>query len=304
MSQEGQSKKVCAVLLASYNGEQYLEQQLSSIKAQIGWDSVIYYSDDGSDDNTLSILRDFNCVDLNEKVVKFGGSAANFLSAICKYKVKDNEQYIFLSDQDDIWFPNKMSSAIKEMKTNGCSAYSGSFVQFNQKKVTFSYVNKSFTQNSIDYMFRSPGPGFTFGFSKQAFQKIQSLIVQDISKFENVRWHDWLIYTLARNEQIKWYIDPLPYTLYRLHDRNDTGQPTSINMLLSRLRFVISGKFGEQVRIMASISNSCEVSLSLQRMNFRDRVFLISSIPKMRSKFFDRLALLIWIIFERKSNVD
>jgi rhamnosyltransferase len=297
-------KRNCAVILASHNGEAYLSQQLSSIKEQTGVNTNIYYSDDESSDGSKEILNTFRCINLNHSADRFGSAAANFLNAIRKYEPPDNEQYIFFSDQDDIWLPNKMQAAICALEKNGCDAYSGSFYAWNVNKKTVKYVNKKFSQNKIDHLFRSPGPGFTFCLTRNAFAEIKEVINQNQNKFQNIRWHDWLIYSIARNRGLNWFIDCEPYALYRLHDQNDTGQMTSINEMMVRLKFVLSGKFGEQVRLLVDDKQSNRIWTALQRMTIRDRIYLICKIPLMRTKTADRIALLLWVIFERKSNVN
>ena len=113
------------VILCTYNGEKYLEKQISSIMEQDREDFCLLYSDDGSSDSTKAILQS-----LQEKYgrrmrafprpMHSGSPAKHFLSilsALAKGEVEtDNLEYIFLADQDDEWFPDKLSKTISVIK--------------------------------------------------------------------------------------------------------------------------------------------------------------------------------------------
>lgn len=301
---ETEKKKNCAVILATHNGSEYLKTQLTSIKNQIGVNTKFYYSDDASRDNSQELAKKFGCVNLNSVENVYGSSAANFINAICKYETKQDEDYIFLSDQDDIWLPDKMIVAINTIENSQSDIYSGSFFAWNTKDRKVKYVNKNFKQNDIDYFFRSPGPGFTFCFSRSAFEEIQLHLRNNSKAYINVRWHDWLIYAIARKLGKKWYIDCKPFSLYRLHSKNDTGQIISLNHLNERIKFLLNGNYRDQVNILFDPSRDDKLARKLKRFNWFDRICLISKIPLMRTKLTDRLALLIWLVFERRKNVN
>ena len=113
------------VILCTYNGEKYLEKQIKSIMEQDREDFCLLYSDDGSTDSTKAILQS-----LQEKYgrrmraflrpMKTGSPAKHFLfilSALAKGEVDiENLEYIFLADQDDEWFPDKLSKTISVIK--------------------------------------------------------------------------------------------------------------------------------------------------------------------------------------------
>lgn len=93
-----------SVCMATYNGEEYIKEQLESILCQLGEMDEIIISDDGSTDNTLNIIESYN--DSRIKIhINTGkhGFVYNFENALQKAK----GEYIFLSDQDDIWLPEK-----------------------------------------------------------------------------------------------------------------------------------------------------------------------------------------------------
>lgn len=102
-----------SVCLATFNGEKYIKEQLESIICQIGVDEIIV-SDDGSTDNTIKIINSIsdNRIKLIHGPCK--GYIRNFDNAI-KHASGD---VIFLSDQDDIWMPNKVCTILPYFSDN------------------------------------------------------------------------------------------------------------------------------------------------------------------------------------------
>ena len=104
----------CAILLATYNGESYLEKQLDSLFAQTYTDFTLYISDDVSTDGTLKIIRKYMNRYNNIKFIcneKRLGHVKNFekLLVLC------DEEYIAFCDQDDIWEKGKLAVEMDAM---------------------------------------------------------------------------------------------------------------------------------------------------------------------------------------------
>jgi glycosyltransferase involved in cell wall biosynthesis len=93
-----------SVCIATYNGEKYIKEQLESILVQIGDEDEVIISDDGSTDNTIDIINNINDKRVNIYKNPKNGVVSNFENAISIAK----GNLIFLSDQDDIWHPNKI----------------------------------------------------------------------------------------------------------------------------------------------------------------------------------------------------
>lgn len=98
-----------SVAMATYNGEQYIKEQINSILDNLNDNDEIVISDDGSTDNTIKIIEDFN--DKRIKIIDGPkkGVKQNFANAIKNAVGK----YIFLSDQDDIWAKNKVNKVLE-----------------------------------------------------------------------------------------------------------------------------------------------------------------------------------------------
>ncbi len=102
-----------SVCIATYNGAKFLHEQLDSILCQLGVNDEIIISDDSSTDNTLEIIRSYK--DRRIRVLphnKFFSPIFNFENAL-KHAKGD---YIFLSDQDDIWMDNKVEKMMEALQ--------------------------------------------------------------------------------------------------------------------------------------------------------------------------------------------
>ena len=95
------------VIIATYNGEKYVIEQLESIVNQTIKPTNIYIRDDGSQDNTIKILESFkNACNVNIEIISGQGNLGyikNF-EKLVGYTVSE---IVFFSDQDDIWTENK-----------------------------------------------------------------------------------------------------------------------------------------------------------------------------------------------------
>lgn len=107
------------ILMATYNGEKYISQQIESILNQTIQDFKILIRDDGSKDNTVNIIKDYvskysDKIVLIEDDIKCGSSMKNFME-LTKHALAD---YVMYCDQDDYWLPNKIEVSLEEMKKN------------------------------------------------------------------------------------------------------------------------------------------------------------------------------------------
>ena len=108
------------ILLATFNGERYLAQQLESILEQDEQNITIEICDDGSVDGTVEIIKKFQelypeKVKWMEKEKPSKSAKENFFYMLSKAKDSDLP-YVMLADQDDLWLPNKVSTMFGRMK--------------------------------------------------------------------------------------------------------------------------------------------------------------------------------------------
>lgn len=110
------NKQPIAILLATYNGEKYLSIQIDSIIKQSNNDWTLYINDDGSTDNTMSIISKYtldypNIINISNFISPNKGPMNNFMSML---ELIQSKYYMF-SDQDDEWLPFKIELSLKKM---------------------------------------------------------------------------------------------------------------------------------------------------------------------------------------------
>ena len=107
-----------AILLSTYNGELFLKEQLDSLIAQSHSNWTIFASDDGSTDETLAILEKYQTKLGDDRLILLNGPrqgfAKNFLSMVKNTSIKAD--YFAFCDQDDIWLPERLSTAITTLQ--------------------------------------------------------------------------------------------------------------------------------------------------------------------------------------------
>lgn len=105
-----------SVCMATYNGEAYLEAQLHSILKQLNDEDEIVISDDGSIDNTIEIIKKIDDHRIRLIHNDNHGVVHNFENSLMNAK----GDYIFLSDQDDEWLPNKVKDCLRYLNKYDC----------------------------------------------------------------------------------------------------------------------------------------------------------------------------------------
>ncbi|WP_278182914.1 glycosyltransferase [Vibrio misgurnus] len=256
--------RVC-VLLAAYNGAEYIQEQLDSIVNQVYVLVDIYVSLDLSNDKTFEIIVDYqdrypNIYFLNYGE-RFGSAGKNFFHLL---STVDFSSYDFISfaDQDDIWLPHKLSTSIKLIKEFGSDAYSGNVVAFwaNGKR---TLIKKDCEQVEFDYLFESAGPGCTFVLKSKLACEIKSRLNEKLVDIDDLWLHDWFCYSFARSNGFKWHIGSEPLMLYRQHDNNQVGASEGVGALISRAKVILSGEGFDKVIQQSKFLGQNELPIQL-----------------------------------------
>lgn len=266
-----------AVLLAAYNGAQYIKEQLDSILNQQGVNLSIFISVDKCSDATLSIVNEY--LSKHPEVLtilpygkRYGSAGRNFIRLLCEVQF-DSFEYISFADQDDIWLSNKLDRAVSEVRARGVDGYSSNVTAFWESGKT-RLVNKSFRQVDFDFLFESPGPGCTFVLSKSLAKSIQAHLLSKSNNLENVWLHDWYCYSFARFKGFSWYIDPEPMMQYRQHSTNEVGANSGWHSFINRLKVIIKGEGFEKVLSQASFTGQNEV-LPIKLIKSKKRIAML-----------------------------
>jgi len=205
-----------SVCMATYNGEKYIAQQVKSILPQLGENDELVVSDDGSTDGTIKILENFNDSRIkifhndkeNKKEHPFRAVTKNYENALNN----SNGDYIFLSDQDDVWLPNKVKTMLPFLQKD-CLVISDSWLaNDNLEKLGKSSEFKPYKKGFLNNFGRTKNLGCSFAFTK----KIKDYILPFP---KGLIAHDFWIRVLSELKFNTVYIaEPLFY--YRRHSDN------------------------------------------------------------------------------------
>lgn len=208
------------VLLSTYNGERYLEEQLDSVLNQKNVQINVLVRDDGSKDNTINILKKYDKEFTNFKYYKNEnlGPARSFLDLICN--APDSEYYAFC-DQDDVWDDDKIYSAVEKLKNLDSKKpnlyYSNlRIVDQNLKFYRFSHEQILFNPNKYSALTENLCTGCTAVFNQCALQLLKANIP------EYCTMHDTWVYMLCKLLGNTVY-DEKAHISYRQHDNNVVG---------------------------------------------------------------------------------
>ena len=103
------------VLLATYNGEQYLQEQIESILNQTYTDFRLLISDDGSKDKTIDIVEEYAKKD--DRIIIFKQNENMGVVKNFEFLMKQvQSKYFMFSDQDDIWKKDKIEKSVKKIE--------------------------------------------------------------------------------------------------------------------------------------------------------------------------------------------
>ena len=241
-----------AVLLAAYNGMQWIEEQLRSILCQEAVDVTIYISIDTSNDGTEAWCEAY--AHLHPQVVvlpaagTFGGASRNFFRLVREVNL-DEYDFVAFSDQDDVWHGDKLLRAVRTIQTLRVDGYSSNVTAFwpdGRRQL----LNKAQPQVAWDFLFEAAGPGCTYVMTRTLVNALKTSMLENWADVQKVSLHDWYCYAFARSRDFEWFIDPQPSMDYRQHDRNQVGANTGISSLIRRYKSIHDGWWFSQVKLI------------------------------------------------------
>lgn len=292
----------CAILLATHNGERWLPEQLCSIYDQVGVSVRVVANDDQSTDGTRVVLEQWTdsrgLEQLPGSGQRLGSANRNFLRMIRDVDIGAAD-YVALADQDDVWHAAKLVRAIGRLEASGADAYSSNVEAFWPDGRT-RIVRKSHPQKAWDHLFSSPGPGCTFVFRRSIFVEIRSWVLRNYEATSNLWVHDWALYAYVRSAGHTWLIDDYVSMRYRQHDGNDIGANIGLSALARRLARMRSGVYRNDVLSLARLVGAPPRLLqALERMNLRDRLWLLCHVHQFR-RGLKEVAAMVFLIFLMK----
>jgi glycosyltransferase involved in cell wall biosynthesis len=240
-----QSDKHVAILLSTYNGEDFLSEQLDSLIQQTHTNWSIYASDDGSSDATLNILQSYReRIGVDRMYILKGpqhGFAANFLSMLRREEIQAT--YFAFCDQDDIWVPQRLEAGVRWMEKLPverpllyCSSTSLIDAQGTSIGASPLFGKPPCFKNAL---VQSIGGGNTMLLNEAARDLLKQTLIDT-----PIISHDWWAYILVSGCGGAVAYNKEPTVHYRQHGKNIIGSNSERNRLL-RFRRMLHGTFRE-----------------------------------------------------------
>ncbi len=260
---EANEARRVSILLATYNGDRFLEQQLSSLATQEWRDIDIWASDDGSTDGTIDILRRWQKLwNKGEFCVVPGprsGFAENFRSLLTNKTI--DTAFVAFCDQDDVWDPDKLSGAIGQLAGHGQdhpALYCSRTRLVDQEGAAIGlsplFERPPAFRNAI---VQSIGGGNTMVMNRSAFSALS-----ESAKRTTFVTHDWWSYMVISGMGGTLRYDPVPHIAYRQHESNLIGHNMGLRAKAHRLRMVMQKRFAEWNSINLTALALCDDLLS------------------------------------------
>jgi glycosyltransferase involved in cell wall biosynthesis len=287
-----------AVLLSSYNGELYIEEQILSIIAQNNVFTVLYIRDDGSSDSTVDILKKLTVkypniiLDLAQNI----GFIKSFFSLLSN--VSEDFDYYAFADQDDVWLPSKLSAGVEALK------FLGSDMPAMYCSRT-EYVDASLAHLSYSPLYRKE----KIGFGNALVQNIatgctiiinptaRKLIIQKLP--EKCLVHDWWIYLVVSAFGCVIF-DGIPHIKYRQHGGNVIGASSSfIKNSINRTR-----RFFGSLRYNKTSSQIAEFNRVFKSKMTPTQIASVNKILSAEQGVRSRFSLIFNDFYWRQSFID
>ncbi len=223
-----------SVALAAYKGEQYIAEQLDSILCQLGENDEMVVSDDFPSGKTREIVMEYQLRDKRIRYIEGMGKGVvkNFENALnaCSGDI------IFLSDQDDVWLPDKVEKVTAAIR-NGAdlvlhdAAVTDAALNITEPSAfTLHGANTSFVKNFIKNSF----VGCCMAFNR-------TVMAETLPFPEGTPMHDWWIALVAFKKHRNVVLLPDALIKWRRHGENVTGGKTGlVQKLRWRLNLLLS----------------------------------------------------------------
>lgn len=214
------------ILMSTYNGEQFLAEQIHSIQEQTYTDWQLLIRDDGSSDQTRTIIKRFVEEDsrirfINENDQTNLGVIDSFFQLV---KFEEADVYFF-SDQDDVWLPDKLEVSLKEAE------------QYSVDEPLMIYMDLKVVDQELNILSDSMIRSQSHHANTELVQELtENTVTGGVSMInhslallwqqtEGILMHDWYLALLASAFGNLVYIDQ-PGELYRQHGNNVLGART------------------------------------------------------------------------------
>jgi len=310
---------VIDIVLATYNGERFLAEQIRSIQNNIGYEKLVsqlLVVDDGSTDETFSIVE---ALSQHDEKIKWlpntsnkHGASNNFSFGLAQTK----SPYIMLSDQDDIWLPEKIEVSIDKIRQLEKEFGAVPLLVFSDKEI-------------VDEKLQSISPSYfkLKDIAKDWYIKLEQLCQQNVASGctmifnralltkampipEQAYMHDWWL-ALVANKCGKLALIDKALIKYRQHDNNSIGvnHRSKLNSMMcfyqhikqfesNFLQIVEQAKAFKAFEETSSLNKNKTIDAlaNIHNLSKSQKVVLFINKTITRSHFLGKVALLIVLL--------
>lgn len=299
------NKEKIIILLSTYNGARFIDQQMSSIISQTFAHWQIFARDDGSSDETPQILQRWQNFLGPEKVIishdnRSLGIQQSFLFLL---KNAPNGHLFAFCDQDDIWLPHKLERAYHALSASkdGPSLFCTSQILFNEKLTCFKTINHLKREPSLrNALVQNIVTGATCVINNEARNNI--LLIRPPPNI----LHDWWSYAVVSAVGGHIIFDDMSQLLYRQHSENAIGATRSRTMRIQKAfgrgskHFAECAlKLAECLRHHPNLTKEAKILLEdfkkLKNFGLFSRIREIRRLGIYRQEIFDTWMATIWL---------
>lgn len=229
------------ILLSTYNGEKYLNEQIISIQNQSEKDWRLLVRDDGSSDNTLRLLESFASQDKRIILIKDDKGNLGVMRSFEILLVQSNADYIMFADQDDVWLANKIRDTWEAMLTVERKTSNIPLLVFTDvcvvdaglKEIHPSFISRErYDVTKVNDIYKLVISNCIMGCTVMINSKAREKVLP-FSRYALM--HDWWIGLVVANYGKNIFLDKVT-SLYRQHENNQVGSGRiTIKYYLNRL---------------------------------------------------------------------
>ncbi|MEM9756138.1 MAG: glycosyltransferase [Pseudomonadota bacterium] len=232
------------IILGTKDGARHLGPQLASFAGQSLQDWTLLVSDDGSTDGTCAMVARFGtarpATRLRLALGPGAGVAANYLSLL--RQADPNARAIALSDQDDVWFPDKLARALAALRhvPRGCPAlYAARSVLIDAQGLPLRRARqKAFHPSFANALVQNVAPGNTIVLNRAAADLAARAQPPGAPPF-----HDWWLYALISGASGAVILDAAPVLAYRQHGESVLGAHAGLAASARRAALLAGGQW-------------------------------------------------------------
>ena len=214
------------ILMSTYNGQQFLAEQIRSIQEQSYTDWTLFIRDDGSSDNTKEILKDFEHQDSRIHLIDSDKSDnLGVIKSFHKLVNHDRADYYFFSDQDDVWLPNKLELSLKEAQNYLADLPLMVYMDLKVVNQDLEIMTESMLKSQSHHANTELVQELTENTVTGGVAMINHALAEMWQETDDILMHDWYLALLASAFGNLVFIDQ-PGELYRQHSDNVLGART------------------------------------------------------------------------------